>query len=73
MRLIDYLPSRVFELTIHTLDLGAAIAVDIALPEAASAVALGMIAELAQKGGKAAPLLFAATGRKALPAAFSLL
>jgi hypothetical protein len=73
MRLIDYLPSRVFELTIHTLDLGAAIAVDIALPEAASAVALGMIAELAQKGGKAAPLLLAATGRKALPAAFSLL
>jgi uncharacterized protein (TIGR03083 family) len=73
MRLIDYLPSRIFELTIHTLDLGAAIAVAIDLPEAASAVTLGMIAELAQQPGKAAPLLLAATGRQALPATFSVL
>jgi uncharacterized protein (TIGR03083 family) len=73
MRLIDYLPSRVFELTIHTLDLGAAIAADIDLPEAASAVTLGMITELAQQPGKAAPLLLAATGRQALPATFSIL
>jgi uncharacterized protein (TIGR03083 family) len=73
MQLIDYLPSRIFELTIHTLDLGAAIAVDIDLPEAASAVTLNMIAELAQQPGKAAPLLLAATGRRALPATFSLL
>jgi hypothetical protein len=55
------------------LDLGAAIAVDIDLPEAASAVTLGMIAELAQQPGKAAPLLLATTGRRALPAMFSLL
>jgi hypothetical protein len=73
MRLIDYLPSRVFELTVHTLDLGAAIAADIDLPEAASAVTLGMITELAQQPGKAAPLLLAATGRQALPATFSIL
>jgi uncharacterized protein (TIGR03083 family) len=74
MRLIDYLPSRIFELTIHTLDLGVAIAVDIDLPEAASAVTLGMIAELlAQQPEKAAPLLLAATGRQALPAGFSVL
>ena len=33
MRLIDYLPSRVFELTIHTLDLGVAIEVELSLPE----------------------------------------
>jgi len=73
MRLIDYLPSRIFELTIHTLDLGAAIAVDIDLPEAASAVTLGMLTQLAQQLGKAAPLLLAATGRQPLPAAFSVL
>ena len=74
MRLIDYLPSRIFELTIHTLDLGVAIAVDIDLPEAASAVTLGMITELlAQQPGKVAPLLLAVTGRQALPTAFSVL
>ncbi|MDH3600142.1 MAG: maleylpyruvate isomerase N-terminal domain-containing protein [Candidatus Tectomicrobia bacterium] len=73
MRLIDYLPSRVFELTIHTLDLGTAISADIDLPEAASALTLGMITELAQQRGKAAPLLLAATGRRALPSAFSVL
>jgi hypothetical protein len=73
MRLIDYLPSRIFELTIHTLDLGAAIVVDVDLPEAASAVTLGMIAELAQQPGKAAPLLLAVTGRQPLPATFSVL
>ena len=73
MRLIDYLPSRVFELTIHTLDLAAAISTDIALPEFASAVTLGMIAELAQQPEKAAPLLLAATGRKPLPTGFTVL
>ena len=73
MRLIDYLPSRVFELTIHTLDLGAAISVRIDLPEAASVTTLGMLAELAQNTGKAAPLLSAATGRRALPVGFSVL
>ena len=71
--MIDYLPSHVFELTIHTLDLAAAISADIDLPESASAVALGMISELAQQPGKAAPFLLAATGRKPLPVEFSVL
>ena len=73
MRLIDYLPSRVFELTIHTLDLGAAIDIELSLPEAASVTTLQLVAELAQQPGKAAPLLLAATGRRPLPPGFSVL
>src|SRR6266852_1123605 len=38
MRLIDYLPSRVFELAVHTLDLAAALPVTVTLPETVAAV-----------------------------------
>src|SRR5438876_2748890 len=57
MRLIDYLPSRVFELTVHTLDLAAALSVAVTLPETAAAVALHLLADLAIQPGKAAVLL----------------
>jgi uncharacterized protein (TIGR03083 family) len=73
MRLIDYLPSRVFELTIHTLDLAAALDRDVAIPEASAAVTLQLLADLAQQRGKTAELLRAATGRTALQAGFSVL
>jgi hypothetical protein len=48
MRLADYLPTRTFELTVHTADLAVA-------------------------GGRAGPLLLAATGRPGLPRGFSVL
>jgi uncharacterized protein (TIGR03083 family) len=73
MRLIDYLPTRVFELTVHTLDLGTALGTEIAVPEAAAAVTLRLIADLAWQSGKAAPVMLATTGRRSLPPDFSLL
>lgn len=73
MRLIDYLPSRVFELTVHTLDLAAALNREVTVPETAAGVALHLLADLAQQPGKAAVLLRATTGRSALPAGFSVL
>lgn len=73
MRLIDYLPSRVFELTVHTLDIAAALPVRVTLPETAAAVSLHLLADLAVRPGKAASLLLAATGRHALPTGFSVL
>ena len=73
MRLIDYLPSRIFELTVHTLDLAAALPVMVTLPETVAAVALHLLADMALQPDKAAALLLAATGRRALPAGFSVL
>jgi uncharacterized protein (TIGR03083 family) len=70
MRLIDYLPSRIFELAVHTLDLAAALPVTVTLPEPVAAVALHLLADLALRPDKAAALLLAATGRRPLPAGF---
>jgi len=73
MRLIDYLPSRIFELAVHTLDLAAALPVMVTLPETVAVVALHLLADMALQPDKAAALLLAATGRRALPAGFSVL
>jgi len=73
MRLIDYLPTRVFELTVHTLDIAAAISVPVTLPKGAAALTLGLVTDLvASRPDKVAPLLLAATGRQALPPGFSV-
>ena len=73
MRLIDYLPSRIFELAVHTLDIAAALPVTVTLPEPVAAVALHLLADMALQPEKAAALLLAATGRRALPAGFWVL
>lgn len=73
MRLRDYLPTRTFELAVHTADLAAALAVPTDVPATAAAQALAIITDLAVKGGLAGPLLLAATGRPGLPADFSVL
>jgi uncharacterized protein (TIGR03083 family) len=74
MRLIDYLPSRVFELAVHTLDLATALALEVTIPETATRVTLYLLADLAaEQPGLAAPLLLAATGRCALPVRYSVL
>jgi hypothetical protein len=74
MRLIDYLPTRVFELVVHTLDLAAALSLEVSVPESASSITLHLLADLAaRQPGKAAPLLLAATGRGPLPGRYSVL
>src|SRR5215510_9822733 len=73
MRMIDYLPSRIFELAIHTLDLAAALPVMVTLPETVAVVALHLLADMALQPDKAPVLLLAVTGRRALPAGFSVL
>jgi uncharacterized protein (TIGR03083 family) len=73
MRLIDYLPSRIFELAVHTLDIAAALPVAVTLPEPVATVALHLLADIALQPDKAAALLLAATGRRALPAGFWVL
>jgi uncharacterized protein (TIGR03083 family) len=73
MRLIDYLPTRIFELSIHTLDLGAATSLEVPVPSTAAIVTFALLAELAIASDKAVPLLLAATGRVGLPAGFTVL
>ena len=69
MRLADYLPTRVVELGLHTLDLQAATGQPLALPASATNVMLGVLAELADLP----VLLLAMTGRRALPAGFNVI
>lgn len=73
MRLADYLPTRTFELTVHTCDLAVALGQVPDPPEAAANESVGLLARLAVRTGRAAPLLLAATGRGNLPDGFSLL
>ncbi|TFC11890.1 hypothetical protein E3O19_13920 [Cryobacterium algoritolerans] len=73
MRLADYLPTRTFELTVHTCDLVAALGVPAVVPDAAASAALRLVADLAVDSGLAATLLLAATGRGPLPAGFTVL
>jgi len=73
MRLIDYLPTRVFELSTHALDLAAALNVGNQLPEPAATVTWELIAQLARRGGRENDVLRAVTGRSALPGEYSVL
>jgi hypothetical protein len=73
MRLIDYLPSRIFELAVHTLDIAGALPVTVTLPETVATVAIHLLADMAVQPDKAAAILLAATGRRPLPAGFSVL
>jgi uncharacterized protein (TIGR03083 family) len=73
MTLADYLPTRTFELVVHTTDLAAALGVPAQVPATAAVQALYIVADLAVADGVAGPLLLAATGRPGLPAGFSVL
>lgn len=73
MLLADYLPTRIFELTVHTADLAAALGADTEPPPRPARLTLGLIADLAIADGRATTLLLATTGRRQLPPAFSVL
>jgi uncharacterized protein (TIGR03083 family) len=73
MRLVDYLPTRTFELAVHTADLATALGVSPDVPATAAQQALGLVADLAIADNLAGPLLLAATGRTNLPGGFSVL
>jgi uncharacterized protein (TIGR03083 family) len=72
MRLADYLPTRTFELAVHTSDLATALGEPLDVPETAAEQALRIVTDLALGDGRAGPLLLAATGRP-LPPGFSVL
>lgn len=73
MRLSDYLPTRTFELAVHTADLATALGEPPDVPAPAAAQALRVVADLAVGGGLAGLLLLATTGRSGLPEGYSVL
>jgi uncharacterized protein (TIGR03083 family) len=76
IRLADYLPSRVVELVVHTLDLTDALSAPPVLPPTAALVALGTLAEVgASRPGVVDPaaLVRALAGRAPLPGDFNVL
>ena len=72
MRPGDYLPTRSFELVVHTLDLAGAIGADAEPPAEALTASLELAAELALRLGRGANVLLALTGRRSLEADFSV-
>ena len=73
IRFVDYLETRVFELTVHTLDLANAIGVEVEPSREAMGVTLQLLASLAVESGRGAPLALSGTGRGPLPQGYSVL
>jgi uncharacterized protein (TIGR03083 family) len=73
MTLLAYLSTRTFELTVHSLDLVSALGIDPpAILQAPLAECLSLAAAAAAASPDGATVLLALTGRRALPAGFSL-
>lgn len=73
IRLSDYLPTRVFELVVHGLDIDQVIGTGSTPPDDALRSALNLAMDLTQRSGRGADLLLALTGRRALAENFSAL
>ena len=73
MTLEGYLPTRTLELTVHTCDLATALGVTADVPRGAVADAFAVIGGLAAVQGTASAALLALTGRRPLPAGYSVL
>ena len=67
-----YLPSRVAELTIHTVDLARALGVEAEPPRECVRTTLYALADYAVRQGTGAEVAFALTGRAPLPPGFSV-
>ena len=72
LRLSTYLPTRVFELAVHGLDVARAVGLDFTLPEDVLTEATVLAARISVRLGSATPVLLALTGRKPLPSSFSV-
>jgi uncharacterized protein (TIGR03083 family) len=73
MLLGDYLPTRTFELVVHTADLSAALGLAADPPEEALASALSLAVMLVRERGAGVDVLLALTGRRPLPPGFTVL
>ncbi|BBY57781.1 maleylpyruvate isomerase N-terminal domain-containing protein [Mycolicibacterium sarraceniae] len=72
MRLSDYLPTRIVELGLHSVDLARAIGVSEALPPEVADAILAVTVEVARRRGDSQTLMCALTGRGPLPPGYSI-
>jgi uncharacterized protein (TIGR03083 family) len=72
IRLSNYLPTRVFELAVHGLDIARAVGISFALPPDVLEEATALAARIAVAEGHGEPVLLALTGRAALGSSFSI-
>jgi uncharacterized protein (TIGR03083 family) len=72
MRVAAYLPTRTFELVVHSLDIAAAVGLDVTFPPEVLADVAQTAALAAVESGQGAAVLLALTGRRALPDGFSV-
>ena len=72
MRLREYLRTRTFELTVHTLDLCRALGIECDPPAEALDASVQLASELALRRGQGRELLSALTGRSPLPPGFTV-
>ena len=72
IRLHTYLPTRVFELAVHGLDIARATGLSFELPADVLDVATGLAARIGVETGRGVTLLMSLTGRETLPPGFSV-
>ncbi|MCX2928772.1 maleylpyruvate isomerase N-terminal domain-containing protein [Mycobacterium sp. CVI_P3] len=72
MWLSDYLPTRILELGLHSVDLARAIGMPEALPPEVAGNVLDLAVEVAQRRGDGQALMCALTGRGTLPPGYSI-
>jgi len=68
MRLRDYLPTRTFELVVHSSDVAAALGLDPDVPPTALREAAGLATQVVLDSGRGQDLLLTLTGRADWPA-----
>ncbi|RWA20154.1 hypothetical protein MELE44368_18325 [Mycolicibacterium elephantis DSM 44368] len=72
IRLHTYLPTRVFELAVHGLDIARAVDIPLALPPEVLTEAAALATRVAVTTGQGEAVLLALTGRAGLPPSFSV-
>jgi uncharacterized protein (TIGR03083 family) len=72
MRVSDYLPTRTFELTVHSLDIARATGLDFTPPAEALADTLALASASALRQGYGVDVVLALTGRQPLPSGASV-
>lgn len=72
IRLFTYLPTRTFELAVHSLDIAGALGISLELPDDVLADAVALASRIAVASGHGPAVLLALTGRAGLPPSFSV-
>ncbi len=73
VRLVDYLPTRVLEVVIHTLDVAEAAGLTLEPREGGLTFSLALLGEIAVQHGDGAVLALAISGRRAPGEAYNVL